>query len=674
MLGGIMKSAYLLTRKIKMVDASSKFPVGILEGNIVDLGMYDECISIIGNFSTAKNEGKHCMYTLDIVNAGNVIFNPKFAMCIPSTCDIENVNSIINGVNQLIHKKGIISQDFNIKVNYATCSNLDFEKWSTGSMIAMTVIVLLIIFLLFCTVLEFSHNWIKENNIDNKIIPILAQFSVFNSSLRILSTKANSGSITSIHGIRALSILWIVYGHETFFGFMSSYVNLLDFVDWSTSWKCIYLIMGVYAVDTFLLLSGFLLSYLFLKRMSQGASFNLFEYYFHRYIRLTPAVAALMVIVIYIAPHLGSGPRWESDIVANVTSQCEYSWWKYLLYVQNYAGDEPGENLMCMGHLWYLAVDMQLFWLSPFILYPLSKKPIVGLIFLGAFFIASVVTPGVITATNGLSFNNLAIKLGHSVMMKSSTKLYLVTHCRAGPWFFGILFGYIMFKITSKPKRHVLIFGWITATVCFVFCTCGFLIILQKNYEYDALFESILASFARTIWSAGVAWIIYICHHGYGGILNMFLSFPIFLPISRISYSIYLLHFVVLNLKSGAMRLPGYFSDFTVFEGFLGDVSLCIFLSFFFCIVFESPILILEKMVFGKKRDKSGSQNQIPTNGESKTLDFQNQIKFDNVFENISGNKAENKFQNVADNGSFDKIEKGNTIVDANTNELTTNL
>lgn len=99
------------------------------------------------------------------------------------------------------------------------------------------VIVLLIIFLLFCTILEFSQNWIKENNIDNKTIQILAQFSVFNSSLRILSTKANSGSISAIHGIRALSILWIVYGHENYFGFTSSYVNLRDFLDVSFSFK-----------------------------------------------------------------------------------------------------------------------------------------------------------------------------------------------------------------------------------------------------------------------------------------------------------------------------------------------------------------------------------------------------------------------------------------------------
>ena len=122
-----------------MVDASSKIPLGIFQGNFIDFGMYDECISISGKFSTEKNAGKHCIYTLDIILPGNVTIDlhPKFSMCIPSTCDIENVKSIIDGVNQLIHDKENIPEDFNIKLNYATCSNLEYKKWPTGNIIAM---------------------------------------------------------------------------------------------------------------------------------------------------------------------------------------------------------------------------------------------------------------------------------------------------------------------------------------------------------------------------------------------------------------------------------------------------------------------------------------------------------------------------------------------------------
>ena len=92
-------------------------------------------------------------------------------------------------------------------------------------------------------------------------------------------------------------------------------------------------------------------------------------------------------------------------------------------------------------------------------------------------------------------------------------------------------------------------------------------------------------------------------------------------------------------------------------------------LSFFFCIFFESPILILEKMVFGKKREKPESQNQI-MNADSKIENSWNRQHPENILEN----KAENQYQNSADNESFDKIEKGKTIVDPKTNEFTTDL
>ena len=52
---------------------------------------------------------------------------------------------------------------------------------------------------------------------------------------------------------------------------------------------------------------------------------------------------------------------------------------------------------MCLDHAWSLAADMQFFWISPLILYPLAKKPKIGLVILSAFFIVSVIVPGKIS-------------------------------------------------------------------------------------------------------------------------------------------------------------------------------------------------------------------------------------------------------------------------------------
>ncbi|XP_051175755.1 nose resistant to fluoxetine protein 6-like isoform X2 [Leptopilina boulardi] len=563
---------YLLIQEVKklqpwalsMIDASTKIPSGLLQGNVVDLGMFDECINIHGNLTNKRIiNGRHCIYTLNFL-INNVVFDlkPKFGMCLPSSCDIEDVVNIIDNINEELHKKGI-SETINIQTEIVTCSYLNNNQLSTGSIIFISILTIIVLFLVICTILELLHNWLEAKNYNWNIIRSLSRFSLINSSLRILSLKMHSGSISSIHGIRALSILWIVYGHDLFFNVMASFVNSVDFLDWAKSWRSFYLAMGIYAVDTFFLLSGFLLSYLFFKKMAHGKTFNILEFYFHRYIRLTPALAALVLITIFIVPHLGSGPRWEGDIVANVSTKCENSWWKILLYVQNYAGENIADNLFCLGHLWYLSVDMQLFWLSPLIIYPLAKKPKIGLIILGLAFFASIITPAVIVGKYELLFTSLNFnEMGR--MAETANKYYVITHCRASPWITGIFFGYIMVTKKSKPNRKIVIFGWIVAIICFIFCTWGHLATLRNDYVYNVVLETVLASLGHFIWATGVAWIIYACHHGSGGLINKLLSLSIFLPISKISYSLYLLHYLFQNLKSGSSRLSSYFSDFGI--------------------------------------------------------------------------------------------------------------
>lgn len=62
---------------------------------------------------------------------------------------------------------------------------------------------------------------------------------------------------------------------------------------------------------------------------------------------------------------------------------------------------------MCLGYTWYLAVDMQLFLISPLILIPLIKKPKIGLSLLGFLIIASMIIPAFIAVRNKFSWSLL---------------------------------------------------------------------------------------------------------------------------------------------------------------------------------------------------------------------------------------------------------------------------
>lgn len=113
-----------------MADATSKLQPGILIGNIIDLGMYDECLSINVNKNGSLIRGRHCMYSLS-TNVKDV--KSLFSICVPSVCNATDIhrllNLIINNMTD-IHKIGI-------KLDFTKCSRIDSLNWSQGSIIAL---------------------------------------------------------------------------------------------------------------------------------------------------------------------------------------------------------------------------------------------------------------------------------------------------------------------------------------------------------------------------------------------------------------------------------------------------------------------------------------------------------------------------------------------------------
>ena len=76
-----------------------------------------------------------------------------------------------------------------------------------------------------------------------------------------------------------------------------------------------------------------------------------------------------------------------------------------------------------------------------------------------------------------------------------------------------------------------MIIGWCIAVICFIFCTWGFETLIEKDYEYDVVWEAIFGSISRPIWAIGLSWIIFASINGYGGeriITNFYIKYLIF--------------------------------------------------------------------------------------------------------------------------------------------------
>lgn len=147
------------------------------------------------------------------------------------------------------------------------------------------------------------------------------------------------------------------------------------------------------------------------------------------------------------------------------------------------------------------------------------------------------------------------------------------------------------------------------------------------------LFEGL----GRVIWAIALCYVIFACVHGYGGPINRFLAHPFWQPISKLSYSIYLLHLPVIWLTMATTKSPLYFSELTAvsyffqlsfkvyfslyfsfylqFHAFFGNYILSIFVSAIATLAFEQPVLMIEKLIFGDVAKTELDVNNKKQNG-----------------------------------------------------------
>lgn len=88
----------------------------------------------------------------------------------------------------------------------------------------------------------------------------------------------------------------------------------------------------------------------------------------------------------------------------------------------------------------------------------------------------------------------------------------------------------------------------------FLWCLAGGsgLVVLISTWPWNSgqpwspLAAVVYSSLHRSVWSAAIAWVIFTCALGQGGPVNTFLSWKGFLPLSKLSFSMYLVHYLVI--------------------------------------------------------------------------------------------------------------------------------
>jgi peptidoglycan/LPS O-acetylase OafA/YrhL len=121
--------------------------------------------------------------------------------------------------------------------------------------------------------------------------------------------------------------------------------------------------------------------------------------YIYSVYRLTPVYTSVLIFVATLWPYVGTGPDW--NYVQQLSKTVRKSLWANMLYINNYVTTADQRSSLSnpstgMIESWYLACDMQMFWISPIFLYPIWRWNKIGLIWtnisLMVFLVMSIIT------------------------------------------------------------------------------------------------------------------------------------------------------------------------------------------------------------------------------------------------------------------------------------------
>ena len=265
---------------------------------------------------------------------------------------------------------------------------------------------------------------------------------------------------------------------------------------------------GTVSLDSFFVLSGFLITSLMLREQQRTDRIDTKGFYRRRAIRLLPPLLAVLAFQALVALSSGISLHEEWTSVASVLFY--YSNWK-LAFNSNALGGNIAPGLQ---HLWSLALEEQFYLIWP----------LVTIVFLT---IRTRLRTVVIVLTT------LIVAVGiHRAMMYNGPNSWYADFIRTDTRADGILLGCLLAHLWMRyrePKRGVKIAAWIAAI---------FLLICLPTVNTKAAF---LFDGGITAIDLACAVIILALLHGEwkGG---RFFSFKPFIILGTVSYALYLWH------------------------------------------------------------------------------------------------------------------------------------
>ncbi|XP_037557594.1 nose resistant to fluoxetine protein 6 [Dermacentor silvarum] len=608
---------------IRMLDASGKVASGLLMGTLGDLGNFDECLAttvdnmygerdFTGRFCTVYMNFKNNTFVTKMVarfqekgylrdyrNPLNWIKNKmahgvRQSACIPSTCSAEDLAYIINTLGKKI----------GMKARVRGCKAEGETKvlgWQAGILYTLATVAVLVVSgtmadVALRTVLKKRMHGKEKGNLQN----IVLGFSIISNTEKLLKTDPSDpadSKLMFVHGLRFYSSTWVMLGHAFLIADPTSTGSLMNVVDLVEDFMTTLIANAFPSVETFLFISGFLLSYNVQKSLRKKTRLYFWVplIILRRYIRLT--VPAMFVVGVWLLlPLVADGPVLN-DYKATFLDTCQRRWWTVLLHTNNFS---PFLQ-MCLGHLWYINIDFQLYVALLFIPLVMIRRPYLGALLAALATVVSSAYTGVVSYLNNYQPAVIFTHTDVSYTIGTANQIYFKPFAHVGSFCIGVLLGYYIYVAPKmKLSKPVQALCWCAATACnlaIVFAPHKWY--TDHTYSIERPECLLFAALHRVAWTLGVAWLVLACATGRGGIVMSLLSWPALVPLSRLSYGAFLSHVVILLAQAMTNRERIAYTYVVKTMNYLAVVLasyLCAYLLYLFC---EAPVATLERTLLG---------------------------------------------------------------------------
>ncbi|XP_075539822.1 nose resistant to fluoxetine protein 6-like [Dermacentor variabilis] len=286
-----------------------------------------------------------------------------------------------------------------------------------------------------------------------------------------------------------------------------------------------------------------------------------------------------IIMCLYALQTFVKGPNTKA-FFQDLHKELASHWWHLLLQIRNF--DTISERDV-IPHVWYLSTDFQLF-------------------------VVSLVT----------------LLIFKRVMLRTLNEYYIRPYYHTVCYFGGCMTYLVVddFKERKISKWFQQV-CWYGSVACCLFCVFVKFAWYRSPNPVSAGVALLAAFLDRILWTLFLAWITLACSTGRGGALSKLLSWNAYVPLSKLSFGVYLIHVPFLHLLFRASRERMFWSIFnqlTLLFLLLVWSFLLSYLSFLIC---EAPTAALDKLLFsrliggGERRGDGNSEKAQPENNHA---------------------------------------------------------